>query len=199
MAAMPGVDGGYWLTDANGDVAAFGPGPGGACIYPQSDGSGAASGGADCPSTDWPSPGLYSFASGTDNFVGIEATPDGGGYWLVNASGGVLTYGDAVYVGSIPGSAGVSNLIGLVPQAGDVYSLVAGSGQIYLCQISQSGPTEGAPTCSPPVAVTIQGGDVVSAATPTPDRKGALLLASDGDIYAEGDATLEPAGSLESS
>jgi hypothetical protein len=32
--------------------------------------------------------------------VGMAATPDGGGYWLVAADGGVFTFGDARYEGS---------------------------------------------------------------------------------------------------
>ena len=34
--------------------------------------------------------------------VGIAATSDGGGYWLVGADGGVFTFGDAGFFGSIP-------------------------------------------------------------------------------------------------
>ena len=32
--------------------------------------------------------------------VGIAATPDGGGYWLVASDGGVFTFGDAQFFGS---------------------------------------------------------------------------------------------------
>jgi len=32
--------------------------------------------------------------------VGISASPDGGGYWLVGADGGVFAFGDAVFYGS---------------------------------------------------------------------------------------------------
>jgi hypothetical protein len=35
--------------------------------------------------------------------VGIAATPDGGGYWLVASDGGVFTFGDAGYFGSMGG------------------------------------------------------------------------------------------------
>ena len=30
----------------------------------------------------------------------MAATPDGGGYWLVAADGGIFTYGDALFFGS---------------------------------------------------------------------------------------------------
>ena len=32
--------------------------------------------------------------------VGMAATPDGGGYWLVASDGGIFTYGDAGFYGS---------------------------------------------------------------------------------------------------
>ncbi len=32
--------------------------------------------------------------------VGIAATPDGGGYWLVASDGGIFNYGDAGFFGS---------------------------------------------------------------------------------------------------
>jgi hypothetical protein len=35
--------------------------------------------------------------------VGMAATPDGGGYWLVASDGGVFSLGDAGYHGSVPG------------------------------------------------------------------------------------------------
>src|ERR1700723_183950 len=35
--------------------------------------------------------------------VGMAATPDGGGYWLVASDGGIFTFGDAVFHGSTGG------------------------------------------------------------------------------------------------
>ena len=32
--------------------------------------------------------------------VGIAATPDGGGYWLVASDGGIFSFGDATFYGS---------------------------------------------------------------------------------------------------
>ena len=32
--------------------------------------------------------------------VGMAATPDGGGYWLVATDGGIFNYGDASFYGS---------------------------------------------------------------------------------------------------
>ncbi len=36
--------------------------------------------------------------------VGMAATPDGKGYWLVAADGGVFAFGDAGFYGSMGGS-----------------------------------------------------------------------------------------------
>jgi hypothetical protein len=35
--------------------------------------------------------------------VGITATPDGKGYWLTAADGGIFNYGDALFLGSAGG------------------------------------------------------------------------------------------------
>jgi hypothetical protein len=32
--------------------------------------------------------------------VGMEATPDGRGYWLVASDGGIFSFGDAAFFGS---------------------------------------------------------------------------------------------------
>jgi hypothetical protein len=37
--------------------------------------------------------------------VGMAATPDGKGYWLVASDGGIFTYGDVVFHGSTGGLA----------------------------------------------------------------------------------------------
>jgi parallel beta-helix repeat protein len=90
--------GGYWLVSATGGVYAFG--------NAQYNGSTAqistakAAGGANSVSVS--------------NIVGISATPDGGGYWLVGANGGVYAFGDATYDGSLPGQTlTVSNIVGI--------------------------------------------------------------------------------------
>ncbi len=35
--------------------------------------------------------------------IGMAATPDGGGYWLVASDGGIFNYGDAGFFGSLGG------------------------------------------------------------------------------------------------
>jgi hypothetical protein len=67
-------------------------------------------------------------------FVAMAPTPNGGGYWLAQAGGGVYSFGDAMFHGSLPG-------IGVVPGApivamaatadGGGYWLVDAQGGIY--------------------------------------------------------------------
>ena len=67
-------------------------------------------------------------------FVGMAPTPDGDGYWLAQAGGGVYSYGDAKFEGSLPG-------LGFVPAApivgiaaspgGGGYWLVAADGGVF--------------------------------------------------------------------
>jgi hypothetical protein len=38
------------------------------------------------------------------NVVAIAATPDNQGYWMVGTDGGLFTFGDAGYFGSLPGN-----------------------------------------------------------------------------------------------
>ena len=58
--------------------------------------------------------------------VGITATPDGGGYWLVAADGGVFAFGDAPFLGSMAGHRLNAPVVGITatPDGGG-YWLVA--------------------------------------------------------------------------
>ncbi len=48
--------------------------------------------------------------------IGIVHTSDTKGYWLIGSDGGVYAFGDAGFVGSLPGlSVSVSNIVGAVP------------------------------------------------------------------------------------
>jgi hypothetical protein len=43
----------------------------------------------------------------------MAATPDGGGYWLVAADGGVFTFGDAHYYGSTGATPNGQHAVGI--------------------------------------------------------------------------------------
>jgi hypothetical protein len=67
--------------------------------------------------------------------VGVVSTLSGAGYWLVAADGGVFAFGDAGFVGSIPGvlAPGVTlnaAINGMV-RYGNGYLMVASDGGIF--------------------------------------------------------------------
>ena len=63
--------------------------------------------------------------------VGMAATPDGKGYWLVASDGGIFTFGDAGYFGSAPASNGHGNVVALASASnGQGYWVAGGDGGI---------------------------------------------------------------------
>ena len=109
------------------------------------------------PSSPWPPPTtaatgsspptVASSASGALSFygsaggtrlnapvTGVAATPDGQGYWLVGSDGGVFTYGDAAYLGSVPGQGitGQPPVVGITSTpTGSGYWLAGANGAVY--------------------------------------------------------------------
>jgi len=76
--------------------------------------------------------------------VGIAATPDRLGYWLVASDGGVFTFGDASYYGSVPGlgiapagtvlsgPALTAPIVGIIPSPdGRGYLLIGADGGVF--------------------------------------------------------------------
>jgi hypothetical protein len=104
MASTP--DGhGYWLAQANGNVAAYGD----AFNY-----GGMAGTALNAP------------------IAHIVATPDGHGYWLVAGDGGIFTFGDAGFYGSMGGQHLNAPVVDLAPTAdGHGYWLVASDGGVF--------------------------------------------------------------------
>ena len=45
--------------------------------------------------------------------VGIASTPDGKGYWLTAADGGVFSFGDATFYGSMGGQKLAQPIVGI--------------------------------------------------------------------------------------
>ena len=111
--------------------------------------------------------------------VGMAATPDGGGYWLVASDGGIFNYGDAGFYGST-GSIHLNKpIVGMAatpdgtatgwwpPTAGSSPTATPGS----------TAPGAASPSTSPSWAWR-----------PTPTGLGYWLVASDGGIFTYGDA-----------
>jgi hypothetical protein len=55
-------------------------------------------------------------------------TSDGHGYWLVGRDGGIFSFGDAGFVGSLPGIGVSDTIVSVTPTADNRGYLMAGSG-----------------------------------------------------------------------
>ena len=111
--------------------------------------------------------------------VGMAAGPNGGGYWLVASDGGIFSFGDAAFHGSLGAMTLNKPIVGMAagPNGGG-YWLVASDGGIFAFGDAQFHGSLGAMTLNKPI--------VGMAATP--DGGGYWLVASDGGIFAFGDA-----------
>jgi hypothetical protein len=112
--------------------------------------------------------------------VGIAATPDKNGYWLVTSTGQVLCYGDARSYGSIGDIHLNQPVVGMAATSdGRGYWLVASDGGIFSFGDATFRGSTGDIHLNQPV--------VGMAATS--DGRGYWLVASDGGIFSFGDAT----------
>jgi hypothetical protein len=118
-----------------------------------------------------------------NQFVGMAATPDGGGYWLVQGNGGVYSFGNARFFGSLPG-------VGVIPKApitgiaatpdGGGYWLVGADGGVFAfgdAVFHGSLPGLGVAPADPIVGLAS-----------TTDGGGYWLSGADGGLFAFGDA-----------
>jgi hypothetical protein len=111
--------------------------------------------------------------------VGLAATPDGRGYWLASADGGVFPFGDASFHNSMAGTPLARPVVGIAatPDGGG-YWLVASDGGIFSFGDARFyGSMGGHPLARPVVGIQ-----------PTPDGHGYWLVASDGGVFSFGDA-----------
>ena len=105
--------------------------------------------------------------------VGIAATPDGGGYYLVASDGGIFTYGDASFQGSTGALVLNKPVVGMAvdPSTGG-YWLVASDGGIFTFNTPFYGST-GSMVLNKPIV-----GMAADAST-----GGYWIVASDGGIF----------------
>ena len=145
MAATPD-GGGYWLVASDGGVFSFGN-----AAFHGSTGATPLT----PPSWAWPPPPTAAvtgwwpvtegFSFGNAAFhgstgatplnapiVGMAATPDGGGYWLVASDGGVFSFGNATFHGSTGATPLNAPIVGMAatPDGGG-YWLVASDGGVF--------------------------------------------------------------------
>jgi hypothetical protein len=113
--------------------------------------------------------------------VGMAATADGGGYWLVASDGGVFAYGDALFHGSAAGTPAGYDVVGLAPTPdGGGYWLVGSDGVVTNFGDAAALGSIGS------IGVVLNQPVVGMAATP--DGGGYWLAAADGGVFAFGDA-----------
>ncbi|HEY7916934.1 MAG TPA: alkaline phosphatase family protein, partial [Acidimicrobiales bacterium] len=114
--------------------------------------------------------------------VGMAATPDGQGYWLVASDGGVFTGGDARFQGSTGALRLNQPVVGMAATPdGQGYWLVASDGGVFSFGDARFHGSTGAIRLNRPV--------VGMAASP--DGQGYWLVASDGGIFTGGDARFQ--------
>ena len=125
-------------------------------------------------------------APGPAAFVGGGRTPDGKGYWLVGADGGVFSYGDAPFDGSLGGVKLNAPIVAVAPHPTAYgYWIVGADGGVLAFGASHFFGSTGNIKLNKPIV------GIVSSAT----GNGYWLVASDGGIFAFGDAPFEGAGS----
>ena len=114
-----------------------------------------------------------------DPVVGMAATPDGGGYWMVASDGGVFSFGDAGFYGSEGGTQLNDPVVGMAATpTGKGYWLVASDGGVFSFGDAPFRGSTGSLTLDRPVV----------AMAATPDGQGYWLVASDGGVFSYGDA-----------
>jgi hypothetical protein len=119
------------------------------------------------------------------NYVGIVATADGQGYWVVQADGGVHSYGDAEPLTSLPaGANGASTPIVAMARTYDGHGawLVNTKGHVFELGDARSyGSLSSDKAAQAPI----------TSMASTSDGRGYWLLAADGKVYRFGDAPLQ--------
>ncbi len=107
------------------------------------------------------------------------AAADGGGYWEVAADGGVFSFDDAVFHGSMGGKALNAPVVGMAatPDGGGYWEVAADGGIFTFGDAGFHGSMGGTPLNAPVVGMAA-----------TPDGGGYWEVAADGGIFTFGDA-----------
>ena len=122
--------------------------------------------------------GANAVVGGNAPIVGMAATPDGDGYWLVASDGGIFSYGNAQFSGSTGALHLNAPIAGMAAAPGGGYWLVARDGGIFNYGGARFfGSAGNLPLRAPVVGLAA-----------TPDGGGYWLVASDGGVFSYGDA-----------
>ncbi|HLH28293.1 MAG TPA: alkaline phosphatase family protein, partial [Acidimicrobiales bacterium] len=110
--------------------------------------------------------------------VGMAATPDGRGYWLVGADGGIFAFGDARFLGSANGMHLDAPIVAIAstPDGGGYWLSAADGGVFAFGDARFVGSAHGARLSAPIVGMAAG-----------PDGEGYALAAADGGVFAFGD------------
>ena len=115
--------------------------------------------------------------------VAMASTPDGGGYWLVGLDGGVFSFGNAGFYGSLPGQhISVHDIVGIAATAdGHGYWLLGADGGVFsFGDAAFYGSLPGVLGRAAPNPMT----SIVA----TPDGQGYWIVGTDGGVFTFGDA-----------
>lgn len=124
------------------------------------------------PTTAAPSP--------TSTSAALPAPTTDPGYWVVDASGGVLAFGSAPYFGSMAGTRLNKPVIATSPTSdGKGYWLLASDGGVFTFGDARFYGSTGSMVLNKPIV----------GMAPTADGNGYWLVASDGGIFSFGDAS----------
>ena len=122
-------------------------------------------------------------------FVAMASTADGHGYWLAQAGGGVHSFGNAPFLGSLPGMhvtpAAPISAMAVTPDVKGYWLAGADGGVFAFGDAGFYGSLPG-------MGITPYGPIVAMASTP--DGKGYWLLGADGGVFAFGDARFSGPG-----
>lgn len=123
--------------------------------------------------------GLVITSSVLTNRVGMAPTPNGQGYWIVASDGGVFSFGNAQFYGSMGGQHLNAPVVGMAarPQ-GDGYWLVGSDGGIFAFGNAGFYGSMGGQHLNAPVVGVCS----------TADGEGYWEVGADGGIYSFGDA-----------
>jgi hypothetical protein len=155
--ALPTRQPGYQLVTNAGDVLPFGTAPVGSAPAPLPNG-----------------------------VAGVAWTADGGGHWLATRDGGVFTFGDAEFHGSVGDRRLTSPIAGIAStRTGNGYWLVAADGGVFAFgDATFHGSMGGRPLASRIVGIAS-----------TRSSKGYWLAAADGSVFSFGDAAFRGSAS----
>ena len=111
--------------------------------------------------------------------VGAAAAPDDGGYWEVAADGGIFSFGDAAFHGSMGGTPLNAPIVGMAatPDGRGYWEVAADGGIFSFGDAAFHGSMGGTPLNAP-----------IAGMAATPDGGGYWEVAADGGIFSFGDA-----------